>query len=395
VTDAPDKRRTDGRRRARRRLFALVVVGLGSLLAAGLLELVFTRVYPVYSLIQLPDPELLWLPIPNARRVNFLPAGDGGAAVRLEFDAGGYRGPGLDPTHALPRVLVLGDSFVMGAFSPREETFAVRLGEACAARGRPVEVVNAGVVGFGPDQAVLRLEREVAALRPDVVVLGFFSGNDFGDPIRNKLVGFAPDGTFSERAHVLDPAAAEAFAWAPVVVHAARRLRASLAPEPPPAYTIEGELALRLSEWRSYEQNGVVTNLFGDTFDVDVWLDPDAPGGPLKRRLAATILGWLRRTCEQAGCRPLVVAIPTDQALRDRPFGPIDPTRYPRYRKSGATDAVVEAATAAGVPVVDLFPPFSAAREPLYFDVDGHWNARGQALAADAVVGRLLELLPR
>lgn len=371
-----------------------MLVGLGSLLAAGLLELVFTRLYPVYSLIQLPDPELLWLPIPGARRVNFLPAGDGGAAVRLEFDAAGYRGPGLDPAHALPRVLVLGDSFVMGAFSPREETFAVRLGEACAARGRPVEVVNAGVVGFGPDQAVLRLEREAAAVRPDVVVLGFFAGNDFGDPIRNKLVGFAPDGTFSRRQHVLDPAAAAAFAWEPVVVHAARRLGAWLHPQPPPALSVEGELALRLSEWRSYEQNGTVTNLFGDTFDVDVWLEPDAPGGAEKRRLAAAILAWLRRTCEQAGCRPLVVAIPTDQALRDRPLGPIDPARFPRYRRSGATDAVVEAAGAAGVPVVDLFPTFAAAKEPLYLDVDGHWNARGQALAADAVVDRLLEALP-
>ena len=54
-----------------------------------------------------------------------------------------------------------------------------------------------------------------------------------------------------------------------------------------------------------------------------------------------------------------------------------------------------EAAAAAGLPCVDLFPALRAAAEPVYLEVDGHWNARGQALGAEAVVGRVLEALPR
>ena len=36
------------------------------------------------------------------------------------------------------------------------------------------------VVGYGPDQATLRMNDELPRYQPDVVVLGVFAGNDFG-----------------------------------------------------------------------------------------------------------------------------------------------------------------------------------------------------------------------
>ena len=51
-----------------------------------------------------------------------------------------------------------------------------------------VQVVNAGVAAYGPDQACLALEADLAAgLDPDLVVLCVFAGNDWGDLLRNKL----------------------------------------------------------------------------------------------------------------------------------------------------------------------------------------------------------------
>lgn len=37
------------------------------------------------------------------------------------------------------------------------------------------------------------------------------------------------------------------------------------------------------------------------------------------------------------------------------------------------------------IPYVDLLPAFRADKENLYFDHDGHWNARGHRRAAEAI----------
>ncbi len=71
----------------------------------------------------------------------------------------------------------------------------------------PAEVLNAGVVGWGPDQEYLRMQRELDRLKPTVVVLAIFADNDKGDLMRDRLFRLAPDGACFEAHHVtLHPA---------------------------------------------------------------------------------------------------------------------------------------------------------------------------------------------
>lgn len=95
---------------------------------------------------------------------------------------------------ATKRVLLLGDSFTFGQGVDDSQTFAAeaqrRLEVACPATR--VEIINAGVPGFGTSQELARLESEGLALEPDVVVLGFY-GNDPDDNLRRGVYLLAGD----------------------------------------------------------------------------------------------------------------------------------------------------------------------------------------------------------
>lgn len=84
------------------------------------------------------------------------------------------------------RILVLGDSFTWGYGVSDEEIFTERLEAALTRDGRNVEVLNAGVSGWGTDQQALFLESEGFQYSPDLVVLAFFLYND-PDNIRHSI----------------------------------------------------------------------------------------------------------------------------------------------------------------------------------------------------------------
>jgi hypothetical protein len=82
------------------------------------------------------------------------------------------------------RILALGDSFTMGYSVPEEQTW-VKVLEARL--GPPWEVLNAGVPGYSTWQELAWFEEEGLALHPQIVLLGFFLGNDLADNARRRL----------------------------------------------------------------------------------------------------------------------------------------------------------------------------------------------------------------
>lgn len=108
--------------------------------------------------------------------------------VRTRINALGQRGrPITRGRTARARVLLLGDSMAFGFGVGDDQTYAARLDAMPAAP----EVVNLGVEGFGPDQSLLRWEREGLAYAPDVVIFSLCVDNDFADA---RLPVFLYDG---------------------------------------------------------------------------------------------------------------------------------------------------------------------------------------------------------
>jgi hypothetical protein len=364
-----------------------------ALLLSGLLaELYLRRFHPIHGMIYALHPRYLHTLVPGSRRLFVRQPVDGGRALLVTVSPEGFLGPPLRSPPAPRRVVVYGDSFVAGEFSPLEERFADRLGRHLTVAGGPeVEVVNAGVAGYGPDQAALRLEDEIAPLRPDLVVVTVFAGNDFGDLVRNRIFRLDPQRRLREGQPRPSARLRAEFEEAARQTRGSMLLRglAEVFVERPPhellppggyAYLLQRrrrELALSQDP-----RQAEVDHVLGDPYDADLSLEPGSDSALYKSALMEGVLGRLVEIAARGRVPLLFVFVPSAHDVGEG-YEPPDPARFPDYRPSALTDALAVPAIRHGWPHLDLYPIFAAARpERLYFQGDEHWNARGQDLAA-------------
>jgi len=114
--------------------------------------------------------------------------------TRVETNELGLRSPPIDAgREPCLRILVLGDSYAFGWGVQKNEVFPRQL-EAMLVERYPdisVEVLNAGVPGYGLHQQCAMLERVLSHVELDVVVSTFSLANDPADDLR--ILRFAPD----------------------------------------------------------------------------------------------------------------------------------------------------------------------------------------------------------
>jgi hypothetical protein len=326
--------------------------------------------------------------------------------LRIQSNSFGYRGPEPDHGPGRRRIVVYGDSFIHAKFSPLENTFVQKMEDELRGRGDAgVQVLNAGVAGYGPDQSSLRIEDEVDALDPDLLILAVYTGNDFGDLLRNKIYRFE-DGSLVENDYVIHPKtralfeekkrlfAGEGFAGRSRLVQAAKRLyfdrrQANAREAEDPPMRLDDEAVLRLVNAKEREYRRFVlqgdhrVRIRDDSADFDVSLLPHSDSARYKLALMEAVLARIGRSLDARGVPLVLLIIPTSIDTCEG-VAQFDPSAFPDYRPSGPSNALVEMAERAGTPHLDLFPVFRGADcEALYFpQPDGHWNDRGQALAA-------------
>jgi hypothetical protein len=110
------------------------------------------------------DPELGWTVKPNGAKRGYK-ANRYGIRASREY--------ALDPPPGTLRIAAFGDSFTHASDVPNPATWERRLEEL-----RPgFEVLNFGVPGFEPGQALLRYRRVGVKFHPHVVLIGFMSEN--------------------------------------------------------------------------------------------------------------------------------------------------------------------------------------------------------------------------
>src|SRR5262245_1045756 len=121
-------------------------------------------------------------------------------AVAINSD--GYRDREYPPKGSAFRVIGLGDSFAFGYGVEEPECYLARLEVMAQARG--VEVINAGHPSFGPDNEALLLEADGPRVRPDLVLLQVFVGNDAWNVLTGPHRTIVADGALRSRAGVLE-----------------------------------------------------------------------------------------------------------------------------------------------------------------------------------------------
>jgi lysophospholipase L1-like esterase len=390
-------------------LFPRVLLALVSgAVAAGAGEALLRRLAPDRPSFYIADAAAIYRLRPGTRARYHYPWMPPGEEVLVSINSRGFRGAEPAARKSGARVVVYGDSFIEARSTRIEDTFPMRLEAALRDRhAAPVEVVNAGVSGYGPDQVLARLDSDLAALQPDLVVLALYAGNDGGDVVRDQIWTLDAGGRLRQSRPLLDEglrsALEERSGWrALATVRAASRLLAQLG-DPVPAATdeaasTEGVLRECRQEYDdALRRPGRVTNLFRDHYDADLAVWPRSDSARYKRRLLAEVLAEAGRRAEARSAPLLLVAIPAGSDVVPGHPHRIDATRFPEYRPQALTDAIEEMAAAARLPLVNLFDPFHEQRDrDLFYPIDGHWNAAAQALSAGLVAEKIaaLGLLP-
>ena len=124
---------------------------------------------------------------PNMKKIFVRSEQNGGDIIQWKTNNNYLRGGNLKNNPEM-RIIVYGDSNVMARFSNDENTYVRKLEKYLNKNGlKNIEVVNAGVLGFGPDQSLIRFNKEADTYKPDLVIFHIFADNDFGDIVRNRL----------------------------------------------------------------------------------------------------------------------------------------------------------------------------------------------------------------
>ena len=392
-------------------IFALLpVAAMARLALAGIAVLVCLvgadialrvfRADDLATIMQL-HPRYLHALIPYSQRRYTRATINGGNSIPVKVNADGYRGRELSPKGAMRRVVVYGDSFVAAEFSRLEDTFVARLGGHLeTALGESVEMVNAGVVGYGPDQILLRMEDELPVLEPDFVVVVLDAGNDYGELVRNKLFRLDKDGGLE--AHAFEIASSQEMtfrqAQGPLLLRLLMKAMAALTVERlGPVEQTEADLARTTAEYEEYVVQGdpKVTALLADPYDADVSMRPGSDSARYKVALMDAVLGHIQQTAATASVPLFVVIVPSPFDLcPDYDSGHVNRERHPQYRPRALTDALAAILEKRNIPGLDLWLPFSARPDTnaLYFHGgDDHWNDAGQNLAAEHAAALLVE----
>lgn len=292
-----------------------------------------------------------------------------GYAVRPRFNRWATRGP--EPVEGARRWITAGDSVTLALQVEEEETFSHLLGQALG-----VEVLNSGVDGYSTWQATIRAAQLVTSLGAEGIVVTFFTGNDFRD---NHMT---VQGRSSTQLGPYPTPGGQKFPLHPM------RPRT-----PTPAYEKwlhdHSVLWAWYTVWQKQKSTRVGQDPSSRHFKEELGIFTTRARQELEREIGPTrqALAELAATGQRLGVRVVLSVVPPAFAMSEstaratlRAFGiPEEPDLL------SAQQAVVRAATEAGLEVCDMGGPLRAAADGgahPYLVFDGHLSVSGHQVVA-------------
>lgn len=270
----------------------------------------------------------------------------------------------------LRRIVSLGDSFTVGYEVEGEETFSSVLERELSKRGLRVEVLNAGVSGYGTAEACLYLERELFGYEPDLVLVSFYT-NDLVDNTRSGLFRLE-DGALVAVADSYVPAGRVAdllntnpvFAWLSGYSN---------------AFALLKETATQVAKRQMVQAN------LEQVARAESGPRPDDAGSAeaAERRLTAAIFERLWQSTRARGIPLVIHSIPIPSPPRRPPERLLDV--FPR------AEFDVEREGLAYLSAADVLTP-QLGRELLYYErSQGHWTPLAHRLSGEALAVLVVE----
>jgi len=97
-------------------------------------------------------------------------------------DEYGFRNISKQSNYKKPLVLIVGDSYTYGHNVLNHQTYPHRLQKILHDENIGMDVINAGIQGYGPDQTYIQLKQLIPQFKPDIVIWNF-SNNDLSDTL--------------------------------------------------------------------------------------------------------------------------------------------------------------------------------------------------------------------
>lgn len=298
----------------------------------------------------------------------------------LAFNSAGFRDRERSVAKAPDtfRVLLLGDSMIAGIHVPESEGIAAVLERELArraAKGRTIEVVNAGIDGYGQAQQLRLFRGELWRLEPDLVLAGIYLGNDLAD---NWLHAGSYNHYLARRCgrpytELRDGTLVDLDGGAP------------LRPGGDPLFRLSAFYANFVARPKREPHP-----LGFDQWDV---FEPVAkPGVEAAWTLLRRLLVELRREVESRGV-PLVYVLTPDKESVGQPPGFPTPRPLDSFDHAGAWSRLRSLLEEDGHRYVDLAPrlreQIRSTGERPYYRINTHWNAVGNAIAGEEMAAWL------
>lgn len=262
------------------------------------------------------------------------------------------------------RVLALGDSFVEGHGVEYDQMFLSLAEKAlCPPTGfQGIEVVKAGVGGWGPVNELRALRLDLARLGPDLVVLFFYTGNDFDEAA-------APDRLSVWGGLRMERDLAESMTWARSIrVFLRKHLYLY-------ALFVDAAKSARMSKGERMKE------------DLAVLRDCRQESPPPTRATAEAFAGF-RQWSESAGCPVACVILPHRAQLEKARADAGARLLGGSFDLDLPSKQIAEILKSEGIPSLDLTPALRQVAEsgkPIGMEADSHYNAAVHATVASAL----------
>lgn len=364
----------------RQRLFQILVPLVTCILTVGAIELGLAIFHPIPFSIETnmyfeSDPYTGW---------RLKPHGTGYYQLGIPGNANSHGHRDVEiPLKKPPgvfRILVLGDSFTAGSNVRQEEAYPKALERRLKNTfGPQIQVVNTGTGGWEPFQYAQYFEHYGYQFEPDLILVGFFVGNDaFDNQTRAEQLDTAIEGHIVSRDAAADPSIKQKV----FLYNHSHIARLLLNRGPVASKSFVRKQCDDFSEQYLLIQKSRLPNHLRDSSE--------------QREKAQNALNQIGRIKDRAGTVPVVVALLPDEnqinkQLQDRL---IDRKDIAKYDFNMPQSMLVEMFRGIGLPVIDALPAFLADHRCLYMD-DTHWTPEGHEFAASVIFDGLTPILAK
>ena len=285
----------------------------------------------------------------------------------------------LEKPEGVYRILMLGDSFTVGANVLQEQAYPQVLETLLDDRSdRDIQVVNTGVGGWEPFMYAQYYEHYGQDFDPDLVLIGFFAGND----AYNQLTRVEQLPTTVLGRRVSRDSATKPLTKLLVYLHEHSHLTRLLMQKGPHALTFTRDDCADFSEeYVAVQQARMPSHL---------------QRSAKQESLAANSIQQIQRiqqSASEAGIPVVVVLLPDENQINpDLQDVLLAEDERSHYDFGMPQSLLSELFADEGIPTIDLLPVFLDDSRCLYMN-DTHWIPEGHHLAAETIADQLAPFL--